>query len=69
MRTTTAAFAFLATCIAYPMPNDMAQSSPKITDVDILQYALTLEHLGTLTPDAMHSIQLMPIIHREQVLP
>ncbi|KAJ4295537.1 hypothetical protein N0V90_007550 [Kalmusia sp. IMI 367209] len=37
--------ALLATCSAHPTRRAEAPSAPNITDVDILQYALTLEHL------------------------
>ena len=40
------ASALLALCSAAPTRRQEAPSTPAITDVDILQYALTLEHLG-----------------------
>ncbi|KAF2449136.1 hypothetical protein P171DRAFT_506620 [Karstenula rhodostoma CBS 690.94] len=46
MKFTFAASALLATCSAHPTKRTtQAASTPNITDVDILQYALTLEHL------------------------
>jgi hypothetical protein len=47
MKVLIAASALLATCSAHPTKRTTEMSStPNITDVDILNYALTLEHLG-----------------------
>lgn len=38
----------LVECLAHPTRRqDTSATTPNITDVDILQYALTLEHLGS----------------------
>lgn len=49
MKFSTASSIVLATastCLAHPTRRHEEAAAPKITDVDILQYALTLEHLG-----------------------
>jgi hypothetical protein len=46
--TSSIVLATASTCLAHPTrrSEEVAAPKPNITDVDILQYALTLEHLG-----------------------
>ena len=46
MKLFLATSALLAACAAHPTRRTEAQPAVNITDVDILNYALTLEHLG-----------------------